>query len=152
MVFGGRDSGNQIGVYLHDGSTLSRVVNEKTSIPGGVGNFSILNAPLMNDGDILFFGRGAAAADGGLYIVNNGIVSVVVDSSTPIPDGVGTFGTFLSPRNASMSGSIDEGNIAFIGRGINGQEGIHGIFDGSVEKIIDLNDLLDGIALNDLDF
>ncbi len=61
---------------------------------------------------------------------------------TPLPDGTGNFTGFDSD-----SPSQRDGIVAFRGFGPSGQEGIYASIGGSLIKVIDLNNSLDGKTL-----
>ena len=68
----------------------------------------------------------------GIYTTAGGTLRAVVDTATNIPDGTGTFNSF--PGGAP---SIHGGNIAFLGNGSGGQEGVYAEIDGSLVRIAD---------------
>ena len=69
----------------------------------------------------------------------------VADGTTAIPGGTGNFTSF---GNVSLSAT----DVAFLGLGANGQQGIYGLTGGSPVKVVDLTDLLEGRAITGLQF
>lgn len=130
IAFGGEsDSGYSLCVETE--GILSVVVDEDTPIPGGTGNFSSeLAYPSLDEGDIAF-----RHGSRGIYLVTESGVEVIADTDTPVPEGSGNFGLFDPP-------SLDRGNVAF--RGIGSYNGIYVRMGGSILKIIDPTDQLDG--------
>ncbi len=78
----------------------------------------------------------------------------IADTNTPIPGGIGYFSNFTS---LACGGSYGV-SIAFAATGLNGQKGIYaipvpdttGVAPFPLTKIIDLNDILDGKTITDL--
>jgi len=48
----------KVGIYLFDGSTLSRIADTKTAIPRGTGNFTDVGAPAISGRRVAFVGLG----------------------------------------------------------------------------------------------
>jgi hypothetical protein len=76
-----------------------------------------------------------------------GVLNVVADTNTPIPDGTGNFTSF-----DVGAVSLDRENVAFLGFGSDGQAGIYTNIGGSLSKVIDLNDSLDGQPVSFINF
>lgn len=91
--------------------TFTKIVDTNTLIPGGSGNFDNLrnsNAyPAISNGNVVFWGQGAAAEGIYLYTPGSGL-SVVADASTAVPGGTGNFVHFYGP-------DISGNNIVFNG-------------------------------------
>ncbi len=134
------------GVYFYDGTleTLDVVVDSSMSIPGESSLFMGFSAPVVSDSAVAF---GAAGSGGevGIYSDASGSLSVVADNMTPIPDGDGNFTGFDDLI------SHQDGNVAFRAFGSDGQEGVYLFYDGSLMKLVDLDDLLDGKAIDGFD-
>ena len=114
--FGSFGSFEQPGIYLFDGSTLSRVADPNTAIPNGTGTFTSLG-DLALSGDTVAFG-GSGGDQSGIYLFDGSTLSRVADASTGIPNGTGTFEGFGRPV---LSGDA----VAFRGVGSSGQLGIY---------------------------
>ena len=82
----------------------------------------------------------------GIYTDIGGL-NTVADLNTLIPGGMGTFTQF---DFGSLDGfpSLDDGNITFSALGSGSQQGIYIDLGDGLEKIIDLNDTLDGKNLS----
>ena len=135
VAFQARGQVGQYGIYLFDGTTLTRVVDYNTSIPGGSGNFTIFlsDGPMISGNNVTFHGGGGSGQDG-IYLFNGTTLSVVADTNTPIPSGSGDFTSFDNFYNPVISGN----KIALRGYGV-GQWGIY-LFNGSsLNKIADYN-------------
>ena len=139
LVFYGAGSGGQQGIYLMNrgfpvGPT--RVADLNTPIPGGTGNFLSLGSAagiiivggageagiIIVGGDVLFYGRGSGSQQG-IYLSSHASPTVpyrIADTATAIPGGVGTFAGF---QNAL---GFDGSDVAFVGSGSGGQQGIYG--------------------------
>ena len=88
----------------------------------------------------------ASVMQGGIFIVTiEGLITPVVLVGTPIPGGAGNF-TFFDGDSPSHR----DGIVAFRGFGPSGQEGIYASIGGSLTKVIDLSNTLDGKTLTHL--
>jgi len=117
------------GIYLFDGTSLIKVADTNTAIPGGTGLFTTFASPPVISGThVAFFGRGSEGQEG-IYLYDGAAVTKVVDRNTPIPDGTGNFlgfgGDFFLGPHAAISGN----NVAFLGFGSEGG-GIY-LFNGA---------------------
>ncbi len=137
------------GVYLWKDGVLSVVADADTPIPGedttfnagedgfGFGPFS--HPP--TDGETVAF-RGAGTdtprRQRGIYVRHDGILSVVADLYTPIPDGVGEF-SFMSAAIA-----LTDGKVAFQAQGFDLQRGIYTNRSGALAKVVDKRDAIPG--------
>ncbi len=138
VAFQGDDSG-QRGIYASTSEGLNRVADVNTPIPSGSGSFRFLRPPVIDGSNVAFKGQGLGQE--GIYSDLGGLHRVA-DLNTPIPSGTGNFVSFGDP-------SFDGGNLAFRGSGP-GQAGIYTTLDGSLNKVIDRTDALDGKNLSNL--
>ena len=106
--------------------------------PGGGSVFFGFN-PSIDNGSIAFLVQGD-----GIYVapLQGGSLTPVALVGTPIPGGAGNFTGFDAD-----SPSQRDGLVAFRGFGPSGQEGIYASIGGSLSKVIDLSDSLDGKTL-----
>lgn len=107
----------------------------KLSVPGGIGAFSkihlIYTSSDPSDNRTLFVGVDAKG-EVGVYEQAGLKTTIIFDHNTDIPDGVGAF-TAIDQAVYDQTTK----NIAFIGQGFMGQEGVY-YYDGSViHKIAD---------------
>lgn len=111
--------------------TFRKIADTDTPIPGGTGNFTALDiAPSLSSGNVAFLGEGSSDQVG-IYIDVGGTLSVVADTSTPIPDGTGSFTSF-------GTASLDGQDVSFKGDGTD-QSGIYARIGGSLGTIADLS-------------
>lgn len=139
------------GVYKTVGSTLTKVADTDTTMPGQTENFSILYTPSLDAGNVVFAGEGSTVA--GVYKTVESILTKVADTDTAIPDGMGNFIDFSSDDDYYLNyanWSLDNGNVAFWAEGYSQQQGIYTDLGGTLEKVIDLTDLLDGKIIDSL--
>ena len=96
VVFRGLGSSDQDGVYTDEGGTLRIVADTNTPIPGGTGNFAGFRFdPSIDSGSTAFAGGDTTGPlFRGVYTEIGGALSVVADSSTPVPGGTGNFSSF----------------------------------------------------------
>lgn len=78
--------------------------------------------------------------------------SRLVDTATPIPDGIGSFTAFGSFAGGTDAASLawDGENLAFVGQGPSGQIGLYALINGSLRTIADRNSNFGGRTLADL--
>jgi len=69
VTFHGVGSSGQGGIYLFNGSALSRVADKNTAIPNGTGNFTGFGVPVLSGGNVAFFAVGSSG-QGGIYLFN----------------------------------------------------------------------------------
>ena len=131
VAFLGVGSSGQEGIYLFNGSALSRVADKNTAIPNGTGNFTSFGGPLLSGANVAFFADGSSGQEG-FYLFNGSALSRVADLNTTIPNGTGNFTGF---GLLALSG----GNVTFHGVGSSGQGGIY-LFNGSaLSRVADKN-------------
>ena len=145
VVFQGFGSSGQQGIYLFNGSALSRVADLNTPVPGG-GTFAGFFQPTLSGSNVAFVGHGSSGQRG-IYLFNGSALSRVADVNTPIPGGSGNFTTF-SPVLSQPTG----GNVAFHGFGSSGQQGLY-LFNGSaLSRVADVNTPIPGGSGNFTEF
>lgn len=143
VVFRGRGSGKD-GIYTAvAGGALQVVADKNTPIPNGTGNFTdfgnifnnffMAGIPTVDDGNVVFRGRGVDGQDGIYMSDSSGALHVVADKNTPIPDGTGNFTSFAS---SILAGVIKDGKVAFVGQGSGGQLGIYRLEGGTLFVIV----------------
>ena len=103
MVFVGKGSSGQVGIYRHDGTAVRVVADTATPIPGGSGTFqgfSTLPDPdvffprfLVTNDTVVFFGTGAGGQDG-IYADFRGDLRKIVDATDSL-DGRAIFSVRL---------------------------------------------------------
>jgi len=136
-----RRSAQLAGAYRHDGNSLQVIADQRTTIPGRAPQrFASVGDIAIHDGAVLFgggtsFHSFAWHADG-LYLSAQGALGAVVDSSTPIPGGSGTF---------AIVGSLglDAHGFAFARPHPNSSDddAIYRNLGGGVERVADLTTL-----------
>ncbi|MFB2983731.1 hypothetical protein [Microseira sp. BLCC-F43] len=113
--------------------TFSKIVDTNTPIPGGGGNFTFLNTPVIDNGIVAFGGQGSNQQ--AIYTNAGGMLQTVVDTNTRVPFSDVNFSS-LDP------GAIDQGNIVFVGLGnkpnpLGGTDvyGIYTVIGGVLERL-----------------
>jgi hypothetical protein len=141
LAFIGRGNAPVEGIYIDDGVSLRVVVDTNTPVPGdGVSFHSFGNHVSLSQGQVAFRG---VTADGhmGIYVGDGSQLSLVADESTPAPGTDGTLASFGEP-------CLDAGNAAFralvFRPSASNGFGIYTTFGGSLAKVIDTTDTLDG--------
>lgn len=120
--------------------SFTKVADTSTAIPGGTGNFSGVctragssaggGRPAIDAGTVVFHGRGIGFF-GGLYKYADGVLSRVVDSTTPIPNSGGEVFSAVGGWP-----SIDGDSVTFWGRGVL-QEGVYTNSAGAITVVAD---------------
>ncbi len=124
------------GIYKTVGGVPTKVADENTPVPGWTGTFLGFDAPSFDDGVVAFRSPSHGLSSGGVYADLDGELVVVADANTPLPDSTENFGGFGWPI-------IDGRNIAFESL-TPSQQGIYLNRDGSLMKVVDRTDVLDG--------
>jgi hypothetical protein len=141
VAFLGGGASSQNGVYsgLASGGSVGVVADLNTAIPSGTGNFTALGSPAVSGSTVAFVGVGNSNQQG-IYAGSaaGGSLTLVVNHSSAIPNGSGTFVNIVSP---SISGST----IAFLASGSD-QQGIYtgSASGGSLARVADLNTAVPG--------
>ena len=155
VAFFGAGSGGQQGIYSASvtipGNPV-RVVDTATAIPGGSGNFTSFIpgnpvAPAIAGTRVAFFGAGSGGQQG-IYVSDSTFPTdpyKIANAATAIPGGSGNFASF---GDVSVSAT----DVAFLGLGAGGQQGIYALTAGSLVKVVDLTDILNGRAITSLKF
>ena len=95
VLFVGHSASGIEGIYIA-GDELTLVVDNQTPIPGGSGNFASFNH-ISRDGRAVMFEGVAATGERGLYLCDDGEITLLVDQTTLIPpDDHEPFGIFTS--------------------------------------------------------
>jgi len=161
VAFVGGGSGGQQGVYrvMHDflpSGFTTRLADRATAIPGGTGTFTgFADNIAISETGVAFIGSGSGGQQG-VYVSpwpgpmappmpNIPLPLRIVDTSTVIPGGTGTFTEFLAV-------GISSTDIAFLGSGSSGQSGIFDYRDGSLLSLVNVGDTLDGKTITGVSF
>jgi len=129
IAFLARDDQSNMGLFVVDQSgAIKKLIGVDTAIPAGSGNFTMIaNVSFSRDkgtaNDFAFVGFGQKGQKG-VYVEKNGKLKKIVDQKNTVPGGVGPFSEF---DKVSYDGKT--GEVAFVGKGILGQEGVY-LFDG----------------------
>jgi hypothetical protein len=130
VAFRGFGSGSQRGIYTDAGGTLHAVANTSTPNPSGTGNFTSFGNPSLDGGNVAF--RGLGGGSQGIYTDAGGALRAVASTSTAIPGGTGNFTDF-----GIETPSLDGGDVAFVGNGFSGQQGIYTDAGGALRVVAD---------------
>lgn len=146
VAFLGVGSGGQQGVYAMPQGPPNKVADLNTAIPSGSGNFTSFSSLALdpaNATNIAIIGSGATSS--GIYVsAGGGALKRAVDTTMNLPGSTATFASFKSV-------SIDPTDIAFQATGSGGQEGIFAELRGSLIDIVNVNDVVAGKTIAQLD-
>ncbi len=117
---------------------LTRLADTTTTAPGGGGLFTAFDAtPQVASGRVAFVGTTASRS--GLYQgTTSANLSRIVDTSLAIPSGSGNFTAF--DNQFAFTGSA----AAWVGYGSGGQQGVYTNLTGSITKVLNLSDTING--------
>ncbi len=122
------------GLYVENAGALSVVLDHNTPAPSGPGILGVDSFDFAADsGNVGFHAHDTSSDQGGIYLKTGGSIRLVADASTPIPGGNGNFVYNVKPL------SVSSDNMAFVGQGASGQEGIYFDDGSSLSKIVDKN-------------
>jgi hypothetical protein len=140
VAFNGFGSAGQRGIYANTGAGLVAIADRTTAIPGGTGTFDALSFPQLSGTNLIFRGNDVGSTQTGIYGNFGAGLVVVADENTLIP---GSATTFEVLGLASISGA----NVAFTaGFGGGSEIGLYARYNGSILKILDSTEMLDGKA------
>lgn len=150
VIFKGLGSGIQQGIYALISGSLEVVADTHTAIPDGTGNFVSYpgspifpgspiypGQPVISGNDAVFLGMGTGGQEG-VYSRMNGMLEVIADLNTPVPGQAENFTGF--PGDASISGS----DVAFVGMGAGGLEGVYSLMNNMLEVVADTTTAIPG--------
>jgi hypothetical protein len=130
--------------------TFTKIADTDTTVPGSPSNFEFFSIPSIAGENVVFKAAEASSGEEGIYKSVGGALSVVADTTTPIPGGSGNFDVFY------FNPAVDEeGRVAFYGwsYGIVYTEGIYKSVGGSLSVVADLTTPIPGGSGNfDIDF
>jgi probable HAF family extracellular repeat protein len=114
VAFVGGGENDRWGIYTARGGTLSRLVDTSTPVPNDTRTFRYFGSPVLA-GDRLAFLADLDDNTQGIYLhdLATGTLSVVADSNTPLPGGVGNFTSFGFGPGSGLD--FDGDIIAFVG-------------------------------------
>ena len=133
LLFSGRGSDDQEGIYRFRDGTIESVVDRETTFPDVSINLS-QSWPTI-DGQTIAF-RGSSDGERAIYALTNGEIAKVADSTTPLPGGTGKFNTFGPPV-------ISSGQIVFEAETSSGQ-GIYAYEDETLRTVADTTTRIPG--------
>jgi hypothetical protein len=139
VVFRATGSQQQQGIYLLDQGQLKRIADTQTTMPRAGGRFKSFKRPVFDGQAVVFVGRSFAegeAAAGGVqgayrYELATGILSVLADTSTPLPGSTRAFAVMddiTVGRGLSLLTAADQ----------QGATSIHSVdASGALRKLVD---------------
>ena len=68
VVFRGKGSSSQEGIYSYSSGSLATIVDTNDAIPGGTGNFEITFLPVIDGGNVAFRGNGSGGQQGFILV------------------------------------------------------------------------------------
>ncbi|WCJ58811.1 hypothetical protein NXS98_13950 [Fontisphaera persica] len=131
-------AGGDWGLLIYDGTTLTKVADNNTAIPGGAfGTFSSFSRAQFTGSGLTFHGTGSNNYSG-VFEFNNGTLSTLVDSTRTFPGTTDSLGIVSFARQGDL--------LALIGQaGTNYQQTAVMLFSNHVLTVATTN----GLALSD---
>lgn len=116
---------------------FEKIADTSTAIPGGSGNFNLLDDAVSSGRNVAFYGQGTVAQQG-LYMWKGGALSRIVDRTTPLPGGAGKF-------NNMGALSIDGSTVAFYNSGnVSSGQFLIGIYKNIGAGVVKVSETPDG--------
>jgi hypothetical protein len=140
------------GIYLWRDGTLSRIVDNTMSVPGGTVRFGSFSSAVMESDRIVFIGESGAPSpreadrpDIYMHRLDTGVLSRVVDRNTLIPGRNHNFSYFFGLDRGL---DVDGGKVAFIGGGTS----VEGVYvadtdSGELTAVAETGTLVPGVGL-----
>lgn len=116
VAFVGEGVGGQDGLYLHDGTSLSVVLDRQTSVPGSTAKFFHVGTQGFGfeDGQLSFLGD-ASSTPQAVYAIMGGVLRTVVVNGVVLDGKVaGSFGTY----GKGIEGNMVAFNVGNYGGGV----------------------------------
>jgi hypothetical protein len=134
-------SRSSVGVFTGNGAAVRTIFSINNPNP------AVLGIPAVNSAGTVAFAAQRDAVLSGIYTGNGGPLTTVVDNT-------GAFGTFLNFPSASAGalGIDGRGKVVFAAAPRSGTQGLFSGPDPLADKVIALNDLLDGARVSYLGF
>ena len=107
-------NGNNVGVYVRNGVSVTEVVRESNPAPGGDGTFSdnFNTSPGINEsGQVAFRAQlngtsNGASNDTGIFLYSSGTLTQVAREGDAAPDGDGAISNLFSPPSINDAGQL----------------------------------------------
>lgn len=144
IAFLGTDPNFNSGLYSSASpSQISIIANSNTPAPGTQGLFSNFSHPhALSDGSIGFIASTTDGDKGIFYSNSKGILSKLVDISSSIPNGQGTFQNFRELNFSNTPSNLT--TFAFVGTGSLKQVGLYVMQDNKLSMVANQNTSMPG--------
>jgi hypothetical protein len=139
IVFKAETAGYQTALYCYPEHPLDHprqlLATNTTPIPGGIGCFTFLGEPVIDQGRVVFRGGGAVGQQG-IYQDGDQGLKTLVDSQTRVPNSLGTFARF-------SAFAVEGDDMVFLAQDSYERVGLFWATQQTVTKLIELGDKLD---------
>lgn len=136
VLFNGGNGSDREGLYVAAGAGVNIFVDNNTPITNSAAMVKNIRDNFAFDGSrAAFIGEGIFNIPG-VYVGTQGSATLVSSLFDSVPGG---FGTFFGYHDVAIWGN----NIVFTAFGTQGQQGIYGVLDGQLTKIIDLKTVIE---------
>ncbi len=144
--WGGNRRSSANGIFSASGSNIHSIVNTFDPIAGGNGTYWNFPTYSTTAGSLAFSGTdGVFGTQRGVFTNVAGSLSVIADTNTAIPNGVGNFVELAgSGGGGEYQLGYDGTTFAFTGQGANGQTGIYASTDGAPMVVADTSTPIPG--------
>jgi hypothetical protein len=125
-----------LGVYTNVNGPLAPVATLGSAYVGGTGTFTGLSVPSVSGTTVVFGGtNGGGGTSLGIFSsAAGGPVTVVANTSTPVPGGTGNFTSFTDPTNGPSVPSVSGANVAFEAQS-SGRFGVYVSLAGTITPV-----------------
>ena len=121
------------GLFVSDGSSVSRVADRGTALPNGTGTLGLLNGFTQDGAASVFTSFATDGTFQGVFRAQNGVLTTVADSNTMFPS---TDGGADARLGGAFVPSADGATVAF-NAGTNRGQGVYTVANGSFHTIAD---------------
>lgn len=136
VVFVGNGSGEEHGLYAWTNNAIIKLYDTTTLMPGRSDNFSRFGWPSVVGNQFAFLGFSKQNPDNyvdyrAVYLSSNGVLSVLADTNTPLPNVGGTF------RGSSSQVAFDGTNVSWWAWNADDIGGIFRVSSGTLTSLAD---------------
>lgn len=99
VAFYGSVAGVGFGVYAYENGTLQTIADTRTPVPNGSSDFVTVFSAVVSNGNVAFRGTALNNQPAGIYLNSGGLISVLADTNTLVPETDKTFQSVTIQRN-----------------------------------------------------
>ncbi len=93
IAFVGADANDNHGIYQYENGVLRTLIDHNTPAPAILGSFEFFAGASLSNG-LLGFGAGGSSSHNGIFTLQDGTISTIADTHSPIPGNFQKFSSF----------------------------------------------------------